>query len=104
MTYFQLRRLELAIREETKKSVDSVNDPVSKKRETEDENVDPNGPEKIKAVDRFGEMGVRQLRDEAVRLGLSAGGSKKELLERLRTGSQNDSIDVSEGIYVQFVL
>ncbi|XP_052186188.1 poly [ADP-ribose] polymerase 2 isoform X2 [Diospyros lotus] len=92
-----VRRLKSAIREEGKQSIDSADDLVSGKRETEPENGDSisSGSQKIRAVDKFRGMGIRQLREESALRGLSTSGSKKELLERLCDGSQDPS-DVVE--------
>ncbi|XP_052186181.1 poly [ADP-ribose] polymerase 2 isoform X1 [Diospyros lotus] len=96
-----VRRLKSAIREEGKQSIDSADDLVSGKRETEPENGDSisSGSQKIRAVDKFRGMGIRQLREESALRGLSTSGSKKELLERLCDGSQDPS-DVVEDIMV----
>ncbi|XP_021906919.1 poly [ADP-ribose] polymerase 2 isoform X2 [Carica papaya] len=79
-------RLEEAIREEEdNQSVD-----VSKKRARDslDEN---DGSSKTRVVDKFRGFGLKQLREEATRRGLSSTGTKKELLERLCDDA--DSLD-----------
>ncbi|GMN37973.1 hypothetical protein TIFTF001_007247 [Ficus carica] len=90
-----IRRLESAIRKENKQGLDDNGGPVGKKRErdTEDEEelVQSNGSDKIKAVDEFRNMGIKQLREQASLRGISATGSKKELLERLCQDSQKAS-------------
>lgn len=90
-----IRRLESAIRKENKQGLDDNGGPVGKKRErdTEDEEelVRSNGSDKIKAVDEFRNMGIKQLREQASLRGISATGSKKELLERLCQDSQKAS-------------
>ncbi|KAL7172119.1 hypothetical protein ACSBR2_031754 [Camellia fascicularis] len=94
-----VRRLESAIRQEetNKQSIDSTDNSTSKKRPRETENNgDSNGTEKIKAVDRFRDISIQQLRKEAALRGLSKTGSKKQLIERLCTDSQEDSNAVLE--------
>lgn len=94
-----VRRLESAIRQEetNKQSIDSTDNSTSKKRPRETENNgDSNGTEKIKAVDRFRDISIQQLRKEAALRGLSKTGSKKQLIERLCTDSQEDSNAVIE--------
>lgn len=81
-----MARLEEAIREEEdNQSVD-----VSKKRARDslDEN---DGSSKTRVVDKFRGFGLKQLREEATRRGLSSTGTKKELLERLCDDA--DSLD-----------
>lgn len=94
-----VRRLESAIRQEetNKQSIDSTDNSTSKKRPRETENNgDSNGTEKIKAVDRFRDISIQQLRKEAALRGLSKTGSKKQLIERLCTDYQEDSNAVIE--------
>ncbi|KAI7982615.1 Poly [ADP-ribose] polymerase 2 [Camellia lanceoleosa] len=94
-----VRRLESAIRQEetNKQSIDSTDNSTSKKRPRETENNgDSNGSEKIKAVDRFRDISIQKLRKEAALRGLSKTGSKKQLIERLCTDSQEDSNAVIE--------
>ncbi|XP_028124758.1 poly [ADP-ribose] polymerase 2 isoform X2 [Camellia sinensis] len=94
-----VRRLESAIRQEetNKQAIDSTDNSTSKKRPRETENNgDSNGSEKIKAVDRFRVISIQQLRKEAALRGLSKTGSKKQLIERLCTDSQEDSNAVIE--------
>lgn len=90
-----IRRLESAIRKENKQGLDDNGGPVGKKRERdaedEEELVQSNGSDKIKAVDEFRNMGIKQLREQASLRGISATGSKKELLERLCQDSQKAS-------------
>ncbi|OVA12704.1 SAP domain [Macleaya cordata] len=89
-----VKRLESAIRQENKDklSADSIDDAsaASKKRPRESENEDSNVPEKVKAVETLREMGIRQLREQATLRGISASGSKKELLERLCADLEKD--------------
>ncbi|KAL3531481.1 hypothetical protein ACH5RR_010803 [Cinchona calisaya] len=82
-----VRRLESAVREEEKgkKSVDADGDSINRKRQRDDDNdgdcVD--GSAKIKATEDFRKMSVKELREQASLRGISATGSKKQLLERL---------------------
>ncbi|KAK6941001.1 SAP domain [Dillenia turbinata] len=82
-----VRRLESAIREENKQQVDGIRDSESddrkRKRDYENGDSNSNGPVKISAIDKFKEMGIRELRQQATLRGISSNGSKKELLERL---------------------
>lgn len=55
------------------------------------ENVDSNGPQKVKAIDELQRMSIKQLREEAVVRGFPASGTKKELLDRLC----GNNVDVS---------
>ncbi|KAL9435647.1 hypothetical protein AB3S75_021841 [Citrus x aurantiifolia] len=72
-----VQRLEEAVEEENKKSVGS------KKRGRECDETDSNGSQKVKSIENFGQMGVKQLREQADLRGLSKAGTKKELLGRL---------------------
>ncbi|XP_047307874.1 poly [ADP-ribose] polymerase 2-like [Impatiens glandulifera] len=81
-----VQRLEAAILKETNQS---KNDSSGDKRPREpNDGVDPNGSEKIRAMDKFRSMNVQQLRDQASLKGISVNGSKKELLERLCLDSE----------------
>ncbi|XP_042478421.1 poly [ADP-ribose] polymerase 2 [Macadamia integrifolia] len=84
-------RLESAIRKENKLSTDGTDALAGKKRPRESENEDSNGPEKVKAIEKLREMGIRQLREQATLRGISSDGSKKELLERLSVDLDKDS-------------
>ncbi|KAK2965174.1 hypothetical protein RJ640_019929, partial [Escallonia rubra] len=97
--YLQVERLESAIAEESKASADFNGDSTSKKRPRDCEDGVFNDSEKIKAVDKFRSMGVKQLREEANLRGISASGSKKELIDRLCAGSEKqlgDIVDAKE--------
>ncbi|KAL5859136.1 hypothetical protein ACOSQ3_000435 [Xanthoceras sorbifolium] len=74
-----IQRLEEAMDQENKQSVDVD----GKKRRRESEQNDSNVSEKMKATEEFRQMGVKQLRELADLRGLSRTGTKKELLERL---------------------
>lgn len=84
-----VQRLEEAIEEENKKPVGG------KKRGRECDEIDSNGSQKVKSIESFGQMGVKQLREQADLRGLSKAGTKKELLERLcnRAEEESDSKD-----------
>ncbi|XP_022899060.1 poly [ADP-ribose] polymerase 2 isoform X1 [Olea europaea var. sylvestris] len=91
-----VRRLEAAIREESKKATDSNNvSDINRKRQwdsgTKDSDCDP--PMKIKAVDEFRSMNVKELREQAALRGISTAGTKKEILERLCTDVDENSGD-----------
>ncbi|KAF2315026.1 hypothetical protein GH714_037610 [Hevea brasiliensis] len=71
--------------------MDSVDAGGSKKRERDTQDGFSNGAEKIKAIENFREMNIKQLREQAKLRGLSTNGTKKEILERLCNGlSDND--------------
>ncbi|KAM1257369.1 hypothetical protein ACFX15_030724 [Malus domestica] len=88
-----VRRLDSALREEKKQPTGASDGSaagaslVSRKRERklieEEGGGDSNVSEKMKATEKFRGMSVKQLREEAALCGVSATGSKKELLERL---------------------
>ncbi|KAL1558385.1 Poly [ADP-ribose] polymerase 2 [Salvia divinorum] len=61
--------------------------------EENEENVDSNGPQNVNAIDELQKMNIKQLREEAAKRGISASGSKKELLDRLCTHNDNVSHD-----------
>ncbi|KAL5561434.1 hypothetical protein UlMin_031181 [Ulmus minor] len=94
-----VRRLESAMRKESKQLGEATDGLASKKRGRDlEEERDSNGnvSDKIKTVDEFRGMGIQQLREQAALCGISATGSKKELLERLCEHSEKGSNDVSE--------
>ncbi|KAJ6879992.1 hypothetical protein NC652_033359 [Populus alba x Populus x berolinensis] len=84
-----VRRLESALKQENKQSeVDSVDGGRSsnnkRERESEDGGGDSNNEtEKIKAIEKFRDMNVKQLREQASLLGLSTAGTKRQLIDRL---------------------
>ncbi|BBH10456.1 polyADP-ribose polymerase [Prunus dulcis] len=92
-----LQRLEAALRQENKQPPDASDvsaSIVSRKRGRQsNEDGESTGSEKIKATDEFQDMSVKQLREQATLRGISATGSKKELLERL----SEDSDDIPLG-------
>nr|XP_028956266.1 poly [ADP-ribose] polymerase 2-like isoform X11 [Malus domestica] len=88
-----VRRLDSALREEKKQPTGASDGSaaeaslVSRKREgkliEEEGGGESTVSEKMKATEKFSGMSVKQLREEAALCGVSATGSKKELLERL---------------------
>ncbi|KAH8489158.1 hypothetical protein H0E87_024708 [Populus deltoides] len=84
-----VRRLESALEQENKQSeVDSVDgggrSNNKRERESEDGGGDSNnGTEKIKAIEKFRDMNVKQLREQASLLGVSTAGTKRQLIDRL---------------------
>ncbi|EYU46735.1 hypothetical protein ABFS82_04G014100 [Erythranthe guttata] len=82
-----VRRLDAAIREEKKmKAVDLNSDPDSsrkRKRDSDANDSDSGAPPKIETIDELQSMNVKQLREKASIRGVSAAGTKKELIERL---------------------
>ncbi|KAJ7977582.1 Poly [ADP-ribose] polymerase [Quillaja saponaria] len=91
-----VRRLETALRKESKHLTVTDGASASKKRERDSENVDSTGPKKIKAIEKFREMGIRQIREEASLRGISVTGSKRELLERLCKYLEKGSEEINE--------
>ncbi|XP_059625657.1 poly [ADP-ribose] polymerase 2 [Cornus florida] len=91
-----VRRLESAIRKENKQSNDSINVSESKKRHRVSGDGDSNGAEKIKAIDKFRDMGIKQLREQATLRGIFTNGSKKQLLETLCADSKKDNLEGRE--------
>lgn len=57
--------------------------------ENKEENVDSNGPQDANVIDELQKMNIKQLREEAAKRGISASGTKKELLDRLCTHNDN---------------
>ncbi|KAM1475412.1 hypothetical protein ACFX2I_031311 [Malus domestica] len=88
-----VRRLDSALREEKKQPTGASDGSaaeaslVSRKREgkliEEEGGGESTVSEKMKATEKFSGMSVKQLREEAALCGVSATGSKKELLQRL---------------------
>lgn len=58
---------------------------------------------KIKAVDEFRSMNVKELREQAALRGISTAGTKKEILERLCTDVDENSGDNDQGTGICFV-
>lgn len=97
---FQVRRLDSATRKESKQFSDAANSDgsVNKKRKRDSEGDEPNGSEKIKAVNAFRDMGIQQLREQVALRGISTSGSTKELLERLCEDSEKGSNGIPQGM------
>jgi len=97
--FSQVRRLETALRKENKERAtvtDEGDASENKKRGRDSEN---GGSQKIKAVEEFRGMGIRQLREQAALRGVSSIGSKKELLERLCEDSKDQDLEeIPEGM------
>ncbi|KAG5514214.1 hypothetical protein RHGRI_035572 [Rhododendron griersonianum] len=90
----KVRRLESAVREESKQSIDSTADGSNstlKRRREETQDGDSNGADKIQAVEKLRGMDIRKLRKEAELRGVSTTGSKKELLQRLCADSHDSN-------------
>ncbi|PIN07214.1 NAD(+) ADP-ribosyltransferase [Handroanthus impetiginosus] len=96
-----VRRLDAAIREESKQSADSdgyTRSSRKRQRDSDNEDAYSSAPVKIKAIDELRSMNVKQLREEASVRGVFTAGTKKELLERLcaddnNVSSDNDQVD-----------
>ncbi|KAH6813942.1 polymerase [Perilla frutescens var. frutescens] len=65
-------------------------DPVVE--EDKQENADSNAPQNVKAIDELQRMNIKQLREEAATRGISASGTKKELLDRLCIHNDSDPL------------
>lgn len=106
----QVRRLEEAIQDESKRQSTSSNgvrgNGNNRKRQRDGSENEDTKKNKVKVTEELRSMTVKQLREEASRRGISTSGSKKELVERLSStvddahgGSDNGkSADVVEGI------
>lgn len=92
----EVRRLEAAIRGERGEAEE---DSKGRKRERdcESEGADAEAPPKRKAVDELRGMTVKQLREEASARGISAAGTKQELLERLSGADDENVADNGQG-------
>ncbi|KAK9945695.1 hypothetical protein M0R45_011194 [Rubus argutus] len=91
-------RLESALLQESNQPTDAGEGSASRKRgRNSKEDAVSTASEKIKATDKFRNMNIKQLREEATLSGISATGSKKELLERLSEDSEKDSADIPGG-------
>ncbi|CAA0828215.1 Poly [Striga hermonthica] len=91
-----VRRLEAALQDEKQKLVDSSSS-RKRRRDSEITDADTEAPRKKKSIDELRGMNLKQLREEASSRGVSAAGSKKELLERLCAGGANDLSNNGEG-------
>lgn len=79
-------RLESALEQENKQTTDTIDARGSRKRERDTQDGVSNGAGKIKAIENFREMNIKQLREQAKLRGVSTNGTKKEILERLCDG------------------
>lgn len=86
-----VRRLDSAIRKENQQAIATVDVSTGKKRTRNSEDEDE------KVFEEFHDMSIRQLREQATLRGLSATGSKKELLERICSDVENDKAKVEVG-------
>ncbi|MFS7901678.1 putative NAD(+) ADP-ribosyltransferase transcription regulator SAP family [Helianthus anomalus] len=94
-----VKRLESAIRKEPVPVTDSDTSRLEKRAREESEDGDyKSGLVKVRAVDDLRSLSVKQLREEAVLRGVSTGGSKRELIERLCDDSQANNRTVVEEI------
>ncbi|XP_043700475.1 poly [ADP-ribose] polymerase 2-like [Telopea speciosissima] len=87
----QVLRLQTALPKENKSSTVRTDALAGKKRPRELENEDSNGAEKVKAIEKLRQMGIRQLREQATLQRISSYGLKKKLLERLSVELDKDS-------------
>ncbi|OAY61835.1 poly [ADP-ribose] polymerase 2-A [Manihot esculenta] len=83
---FLVLRLESALEQENKQTTDTIDARGSRKRERDTQDGVSNGAGKIKAIENFREMNIKQLREQAKLRGVSTNGTKKEILERLCDG------------------
>ncbi|KAI3679926.1 hypothetical protein L2E82_50906 [Cichorium intybus] len=91
-----VKRLESAIRKESVPAGDS-NARVLKREREKPEDGDFNcNTLKIRAIDDLRKLNIRQLREHASLSGVSASGSKKEVLERLCKDSQTNNEEIVE--------
>ncbi|XP_010259524.1 PREDICTED: poly [ADP-ribose] polymerase 2 isoform X2 [Nelumbo nucifera] len=90
------RRLESALCKENVSLTETTDLSAGRKRPRESENADSDGLAKVKFIENLQEMGVRQLREQAKLRGVSASGSKKELLQRLSEHVDKDSEEASK--------
>lgn len=83
--FWQIRRLESALEQENKPAADTADGGISRKRGRDSQDGDCNGPEKIRSTDKFRDMNIKQLREQAKFQGVSTVGTmtKKQLLEML---------------------
>lgn len=107
MIWFQVKRLNAAIRKEDALSTttEESNSTIGKKRERE--NKDRNNEEskdEISVIDKFQAMNVQNLRKEAILRGISPVGTKIELVERLCSAatSATDGFGISLTVFFIF--
>ncbi|KAL6564174.1 Poly [ADP-ribose] polymerase 2 [Orobanche minor] len=68
---------------------DSNNSSDNGQDDSKEENANSHAPQKVTDIDSLRAMNIKQLREEAVTRGISAAGTKKELLERLCADNDN---------------
>ncbi|OMO81978.1 hypothetical protein COLO4_23334 [Corchorus olitorius] len=98
---FLVQRLEEALlkeekKEEDNKENDDANNAFQNNKKRRGRELDENGNEdsnKVKAVEEFRQMNVKQLREQATLRGLSTVGTKKELLDRLCEDAEKIPLD-----------
>lgn len=95
-----MKRLESAIRKESVPEGDLNNRVLKRDREKPEDGDFNCGSLKIRAIDDLRKLNIKQLREQASLSGVSASGSKKELLERLCKDSQTNNDDIVEGICI----
>ncbi|CAI9288697.1 unnamed protein product [Lactuca saligna] len=93
-----VKRLESAIRKESVPEGDLNNRVLKRDREKPEDGDFNCGSLKIRAIDDLRKLNIKQLREQASLIGVSASGSKKELLERLCNDSQTNNDDIVEEI------
>lgn len=96
-----MQRLEETMEQEHSYSVEVE----SKKRSRSDSELkDSNVSAKSMAIEKFRQMSVKQLREQAVLHGLAKSGTKKELIERLSKAVEaTESKDaLIRGVYIKF--
>ncbi|XP_021839258.2 poly [ADP-ribose] polymerase 2 isoform X2 [Spinacia oleracea] len=94
-----VKRLESALRKETKQlaAKDESGSTKKRDRENDDSKEIGNVVDEIGEIERFQGMTVQKLRKEASIRGLSTSGTKKELVQRLCDSSAVDGIGKGEG-------
>jgi poly [ADP-ribose] polymerase len=88
---YQVRRLQNALRKESKQSTGTDDGFSANKKRNRDSENEASNSTKIMAVEKFREMSIQQLRQLATLQGISKSGSKKDLIERLCEDSNHDS-------------
>uniref|UniRef100_A0A2N9EH92 SAP domain-containing protein n=1 Tax=Fagus sylvatica TaxID=28930 RepID=A0A2N9EH92_FAGSY len=78
-----VRRLQNALRKESKQSTGTDDGFSANKKRNRDSENEASNSTKIMAVEKFREMSIQQLRQLATLQGISKSGSKKDLIERL---------------------
>ncbi|KAI3682761.1 hypothetical protein L1987_82991 [Smallanthus sonchifolius] len=93
-----VKRLECAIRKESVPVTDSDNRLEKRAREESADGDFKCASSKIRAIGDLRSLSIKQLREEASLRGVSTGGSKKELIERLCEDSQTNTQNIVEEI------